>query len=112
MIRQAIKMTSSVHRLTDYYDPNETGEIKLDSIDAESATIAQENVDKRKEIQEMRLASYKRKGLMHMKTKPGPIGVSVGVEARRGEREIELGQKMLNEFKRTLLRKHGTLTRA
>eukprot|EP00927_Polykrikos_kofoidii_P066279 TRINITY_DN61908_c0_g1_i1.p1 TRINITY_DN61908_c0_g1~~TRINITY_DN61908_c0_g1_i1.p1 ORF type:complete len:1328 (+),score=228.30 TRINITY_DN61908_c0_g1_i1:204-4187(+) len=107
-----VQLSNGVHRLLEYLDPDSKNEVKLEDIDEEAMAEAEgvvADAEARKTAEEQRNARLKRE---HMLTPAPEIGVSCGPAARSAERDLEPGQRVLEEFRNKLRHRYGNLVRA
>eukprot|EP00929_Paragymnodinium_shiwhaense_P112089 TRINITY_DN80349_c0_g1_i1.p1 TRINITY_DN80349_c0_g1~~TRINITY_DN80349_c0_g1_i1.p1 ORF type:complete len:1424 (+),score=427.68 TRINITY_DN80349_c0_g1_i1:70-4341(+) len=109
---QVVQLTNAVYRLLCYLDPESINEIRLEEIDEEALIEAQTQIRKAQEAVERKIRRDKRLGRAHMTQAPQDLSTAVGPQARGIERELEPGQKLLEEFKKKLKTKHGSLVKA
>jgi len=108
-----IGLTNGQLRLIQYLDPEGQNEIKFEDIDEDAAIAAEELAQEAVEKTARKVKQDEDGKRTHMvgEKDNSSIQVSVGVEARREERHLQVGQNVVDALKTKLQHKYGTLVK-
>jgi len=109
---QDVKLSNAAHRLLEFLDAESSGSVQLDAIDQQAAEAAMEACKQQQKLRRRRQKRDEKVRGMHMLAEPRHIGSEVGVEAGKQVRNLQPDMKVLDDLKRRLNGRFGTLVRA